>query len=309
MRQELRSAFNTRQYMLSKDFEIYYYSDVHFHNVDPHRHTYYEFYIFLEGDAALEVDSAQIPLQKGSIALIPPGVTHRSVVLDPDKPYRRFVFWISREYCNRLLAESPDYVYLMQQATAKHRYIFRYTSNGFNLIQSKVLRLLEEIGGNRYGRQPAITLCVNDLILSMNRSVYEDEHPAEGSDDSDLFQNLSTYIEEHLEEDLTLESLAQQFYVSKYYIAHFFKKTLGISVHQYIMKKRLERCRAHIMAGGDISRSYMEYGFKDYSNFYRAFKKEYGMSPKEFREVYTTKVTNRSDNAPEGESAASPFRL
>ena len=41
MKQELRSAFNTRQYMLSKDFEIYYYSDLHFQQVDPHRHDYY----------------------------------------------------------------------------------------------------------------------------------------------------------------------------------------------------------------------------------------------------------------------------
>ena len=50
MRKNLRSAFNTRQYMLSRDFEIYYYSDLNFKAVDPHRHTYYEFYILLEGN-------------------------------------------------------------------------------------------------------------------------------------------------------------------------------------------------------------------------------------------------------------------
>lgn len=288
MRKELRSAFNTRQYMLSKDFEIYYYSDVHFRSVLPHVHDYYEFYIFLEGSAALELEDQQIPLRLGSIALIPPGVLHRSVVLDPEQPYRRFVFWVSRDYCNRLLAESPDYIYLFQQATTQHRYMFHYTSNGFHLIQSKVLRLLEEINGSRYGRQPFITLCVNDLLLTMNRSVYEDEHPQEAGDSRDLFQNLSAYIEEHLEENLTLDELSSRFYVSKYYIAHLFKKTLGISVHQYLMKKRLEACRAAICGGGDITRIFLDYGFRDYSSFYRAFRKEYGMSPKEYKEVNGT---------------------
>lgn len=295
MKKELRSAFNTRQYMLSRDFEIYYYSDVHFQNVAPHVHDYYEFYIFLEGSAALELDDRQIPLRLGTIALIPPGITHRSVVLDPEKPYRRFVFWVSPAYCNRLLAESPDYIYLFQQASAQHHYLFHYTSNGFHLIQSKVLRLLEEINGNRYGRAPLITLCVNDLLLTMNRSVYEDEHPQETGAHGDLFQNLTSYMEEHLDEDLTLDALAARFYVSKYYIAHLFKKTLGISVHQYLMKKRLENCRSAICAGSDISRACLDYGFKDYSNFYRAFRKEYGMSPKEYREVYMTAPSGQKD--------------
>ena len=110
MRKNLRSAFNTRQYMLSRDFEIYYYSDLNFKAVDPHRHTYYEFYILLEGNVYIEIEGRKIPLQKGSIALLPPGVMHRSILTDPGSPYRRFVFWISEEYCNELLRQSPDYM-------------------------------------------------------------------------------------------------------------------------------------------------------------------------------------------------------
>ena len=61
MRKNLRSAFNTRQYMLSRDFEIYYYSDLNFKAVDPHRHTYYEFYILLEGNVYIEIEGRKIP--------------------------------------------------------------------------------------------------------------------------------------------------------------------------------------------------------------------------------------------------------
>ena len=58
-----------------------------------------------------------------------------------------------------------------------------------------------------------------------------------------LCQNLIRYIENHIEQDLSLELLAREFFVSKYHIAHVFKDNLGMSIHQHITKKRLELCR------------------------------------------------------------------
>ncbi|MBO5144050.1 MAG: AraC family transcriptional regulator [Lachnospiraceae bacterium] len=49
--------------------------------------------------------------------------------------------------------------------------------------------------------------------------------------------------------------------------------------------KRLQACRSAILSGASITYIYELYGFRDYSAFFRAFKKEYGISPKEYRDI------------------------
>jgi len=287
MKNTLRTPFSHRQYMLSKDFELYYYNDRPVSGVKSHAHNYYEFYFFLEGDVNLHIAGDIYPLKSGDVVLIPPHVQHHAEVLGSDTPYRRFVFWISREYCSRLMAESADYGYLMQHVTVTGNYVYHYDKISFNALQAKVIRLLEEIHSARFAKSAQISLCVNDLVLHLNRSIYEMSHPTAPRKKQNLYQDIISYIEAHLEEDLTLDKLAEEFYVSKYHIAHIFKENLGLSVHQYITKKRLALCLDIMKSNTEISSAYLMCGFQDYSVFYRAFKKEYGVSPKEFMEHFS----------------------
>lgn len=286
MKRELRTTFDTRQYMLSEDFEIYYYNDRNLPTLRDHTHNYYEFYFFLGGDVSIYIEGIRYALKPGDMILIPPGMHHHVFVHNLDLPYQRIIFWISQAYAERLSEVSLDYGYLAKHVISNKRYIYHYDLIEFNTIQSKAFQLIDEIHFERFGKEAKVSLLVNDLILHINRTVYEQENPNAPREEQRLYQNIISYIENHLEEPLSLDLLANEFYVSKYHIAHVFKENIGLSVHQYISKKRLALSRDAILSNVPISDAYLRCGFGDYSSFFRAFKKEYGVSPKEYRELY-----------------------
>ena len=102
-KKELQTAFSTRQYMYSKDFEIYYYNDQPLNAVNAHTHDYYEFYFFLEGNVTIYVEGKPHPIKAGDFLLIPPGVEHYPVFLDNPRRRKTFYRSYSRFQATKLL--------------------------------------------------------------------------------------------------------------------------------------------------------------------------------------------------------------
>ena len=82
--------------------------------------------------------------------------------------------------------------------------------------------------------------------------------------------------------EATLDRLAEACYVSKSHLGHQFKTYTGLTLYQFIIKKRVTVARNMIREGAPVMDACMKCGFNDYSNFLKAFKREFGRSPKEF---------------------------
>ena len=275
----LSSVFLNRQYMISKDFEIYYYKDRNLRNVEIHSHEYYEFYFFLEGEVTMFYSDSSHRMKNGDMVIIPPGMQHHVQIHDPAVPYRRVVFWITKSFLSKLSVHSEEFLFLTGKADDSG-FAWHFNEVTFNTVQRKIFHVIEEIFSDRFGRRMAVALGINDLLLFLDRTVYESLHPERyGTSEKNLDRNLIRYIEEHINEDLRLDTLSELFFVSKYHISHLFKDKMGISLHQYILKKRLAMSKDALINGRKPSEVFREYGFSDYSVFYRAFVKEFGLSP------------------------------
>ena len=108
------------------------------------------------------------------------------------------------------------------------------------------------------------------------------QHRAQGSRKHLMMDELFVYIRTHITEEITLAQLEQVFYISRFHIAREFKRQTGQTLHSYIVKTKLDLCCHYIEQGRPITEVYRLGGFGGYNHFFRAFKQEYGMTPKQY---------------------------
>lgn len=135
-----------------------------------------------------------------------------------------------------------------------------------------------EIGG------PALASAyLTEFLVHVSRAYYDtpDSIKYDVSENEKVNQVIS-YINDNLTENISLEHLSAEFYTSKYYLSRQFKQFTGLSLYQYIMKKRLIVARNMLRDGCSVMNSCLQCGFTDYSNFLKAFKREFGKNPSEY---------------------------
>ena len=99
----------------------------------------------------------------------------------------------------------------------------------------------------------------------------------------ELVEKVNAYIEAHMQEPVTLDELAQEAHMSKYYFLRRFKELTGTTAHAYLNNKRLIRCCELLQEGAAVGEVWGRCGFSDYSSFLRNFRKEYGMPPTSYK--------------------------
>lgn len=119
-------------------------------------------------------------------------------------------------------------------------------------------------------------------MIHLNRAAlsgtlqYEDSFQA-----NEKILSVLTYMNEHLTEDITVDSLAEHFFTSRYYLMHSFKEQTGYTIGNYLSTKRLLFARDLISSGTAVTDACFACGFHNYSTFLRAYKKQFGKSPRE----------------------------
>lgn len=103
--------------------------------------------------------------------------------------------------------------------------------------------------------------------------------------------NICCYINNHFEEVISLEKIARAINLNQYYIAHIFKKHVGNSIIEYVIKCRIGEAQSYLLqTSRNVSDIAYEVGFNSGSYFQTAFKRYIGVTPKEFRNYWTNSI-------------------
>lgn len=276
-------CFDPRQVMRRPDYEITHKRDTYLQDVELHHHDFYEVYFLLSGDVTYAIESRIYHVLPGDILIINPRELHQ-VYIKPDMaPYERYVLWIAPSLLQQLSTQQTDLCRCFDTARPNYGNMLHLPNEQRGIIQSLMEAICQETEHPTFGSDLMHTNLLTSLLILVNRYAEQPSIATRGGSVSNrVVAQVINYINLHYEEPLSLDMLADRFFVSKYHLSHEFNKQMGTGLYQYIQKKRLLIARQLLAQGKKPVNVYSACGFGDYTAFFRAFRKVYGVSPKEY---------------------------
>ncbi len=278
-------SFTSRQKMSRNTFEIFHYRDETMQEVALHHHDFYEVYFFISGNVSYSIESRSFRLSPGDILLISPHELHQPVISPEQQSYERYVLWLNAGFMQQLGTPEQNLARCFDTRNPEHTNLIRPDGVTRELMNYLIQQLLREHDSEEFASNMYCLSLLAQLLILINRTALRasQDPDSRGNTDSTVYRIL-TYINDHYNDDLNLDFLANKFFISKYHLSREFNRVVGTSVHRYILQKRLIMARQMMATGVPTSEVYQHCGFGDYSNFYRAFRKEYQVSPREYLE-------------------------
>lgn len=241
-------------------------------NINEHSHHFTEMFYVLQGQGTFIIDNESFEVQENDLVIINPNVQH----IEAQRKDETF------EY----ISLGMDGLVFTNQESINfaQKYTLLNYDNDRNELLTYLFAILEEIkrkdANYEFVCQNLLEVFVVNLIRRANK--YLSAFAAKRTNKECNF--IKEYIDQHYSEELSLESLAELTYINKFYLAHAFKKTIGISPINYMIQKRIDEAKELLETTNySISRISDIVGFSSQSYFSQVFQKNMQMSPNQYR--------------------------
>ena len=268
--------YEKRGYLL-EDFRLFHLKDDRGTKVDYHYHEFCKIVLLLSGSGSYTVEGRRYLLLPGDIVLVGSRCVHKPE-FEEGISYERMILYISPS----LLAENsaPDYS-LEDVFSGKPGHVLRPAEDVRRRLRSLAEQLESEMAASG-GENAILSRCTLLRLLveigrAMQKTGSELPQPVVPRDGKIL--DILRFLEANLAEDISIDDLAAQFFISKYHMMRRFRDETGYTIHGYVTEKRLLLAQQLLEQGLPMGETALRCGYQEYSTFSRAYKKQFGRSP------------------------------
>ncbi len=276
----MKTDFSLRGF-LKENFRVFHLKDKLGEAVDYHYHEFDKIVITLSDGVRYVVEGRTYYLKPWDLLFVRHGQIHRPLA-SPNIAYERIVIWVNPDYLTRFNTEDMDLSACFNMSETTGSSLFRPSSEQKLDLIKREAELESEMCSDPQGRDIAVQCAFLRFMVEIGRKTMLGGGATVGYKADSKVERILQYINENLNADLSIDALSAKFFISKYYFMRRFKESTGYTVHNYIIQKRLIRAAELIAGGQPAAYAAEEAGFSDYSVFLRAFRKNFGVSPREF---------------------------
>lgn len=239
-------------------------------------HHYYEIYLLIGGEAEYISDLAKAKISPFSLVIIPPGRYHHFTVPEGlEGIYERCILNVQREFLpGSILDEAlreKDVITLKPESRTVQNFLYLKDASQ-NTDEKDFSYILSAVA--------------TDIIFLIKQMNYTRVLPSK-TVSHPISQRIIGFINDNYKTNITLKDISNKFYLSVSSVCHIFKEDFGVSIKKYITEKRMNEIYTCIQKGKKPQEVSNDFGFSNYSTFYRSYLKHFGIPPSKTKKTKT----------------------
>lgn len=246
-----------------------------------HYHDFYEIFIFIHGKGNFNIEGRHYELFPGNILLINYHDVHKSMITSSDF-YERMYFWISPSYFTKNSTSQTKLDLCFSKVGKDRSRILPTTIKDIKFFLDKFIKLKSV---SIFGADIEMENIFKDFLIYINKLFLsqENELMLNNVQKNELIETTISFISENINQQLTLNQIAEELFVSEAHLSREFKKHTSFTLHKYILKRKLLHAKTLLIENKNISVVCDLCGFSNYSHFIKVFKKEFKITPKQYQ--------------------------
>lgn len=272
----IKNNFNVNMRMQAS-----YATGVNYLNNDFHKHKVYEIFVMLESEAKYYVEDTIYHLKRGDVLIINSEEMHKFPNQD-NMTFSRLTVIFDPDIFRGLSTPQTDILYCFNSRKPGENNLIHLDNVEFNEFLSLSDKIISLYNQHNYGcdilmlsYMLKLLILLNQKYMSINISM-SDTIPIQ-------VKPILEYIDKHLIDDLSLDTISSALKMDKIHINKLMKKYTGYTIHKYVNIRRISSAKALISTGFSATDACFLSGFNDYTSFARIFKSITGFNPRDYK--------------------------